>query len=66
MAGAPGDNGFSGQGGTGLLRDGLDPEVFRNLPLPGGIGEDPNTALPGFPQNINGPNAYYLYVGPSP
>ena len=40
--------------------------ALRLLPLPGGIGEDPQTALPDFPLKINGPNVYYLYVGPSP
>ena len=41
-------------------------DALRLLPLPGGIGEDPETALPDFPLRINGPNVYYLYVGPSP
>ncbi|PKB66436.1 MAG: hypothetical protein BZY81_07195 [SAR202 cluster bacterium Io17-Chloro-G4] len=49
-----------------ILREDLDADVLRTLPLPGGIGEDPNSALPDFPLKINGPNAYYLYVGPSP
>ena len=40
--------------------------ALRLLPLPGGIGEDLQTALPDFPLRINGPNVYYLYVGPSP
>ena len=40
--------------------------ALRLLPVPGGIGEDPQTALPDFPLRINGPNVYYLYVGPSP
>ncbi len=52
--------------GSGLLPGESDASVSRTLPLPGGIGEDPNTALPDFPLNINGPNAYFLYVGPSP
>ncbi len=52
--------------GSGLLSGEADASVLRTLPLPGGIGEDPSTALPDFPLNINGPNAYYLYVGPSP
>ena len=43
-----------------------DVGVLRLLPLPGGIGEDPETALPDFPLDINRPNVYYLYVGPSP
>ena len=52
--------------GSGLLPGEADASVLRTLPLPGGIGEDPSTALPDFPFKINGPNAYYLYVGPSP
>ena len=50
----------------GLLPGGLDTGVLRTLPLPGGIGEDPGSALPDFPLKINGPSVYYLYVGPSP
>ena len=49
-----------------IFPGGLNGDVLRTLPLPGGIGEDPNTALPDFPLTIRGPNAYYLYVGPSP
>ena len=52
--------------GTGLLLGEADARVLRTLPLPGGIGGNPSTALPDFPFKINGPNAYYLYVGPSP
>ncbi len=52
--------------GSELLPGDIDANSLRTLPLPGGIGEDPSTALPDFPFNINGPNAYYLYVGPSP
>ena len=67
LAGEAADSEFSGdQGGIGILLDGMEPEGFWTLPLPGGIGEDPNTSLPGFPLTINRPNAYYLYVGPSP
>jgi len=55
-----------GTAGSGLLLGEVDPNMLRTLPLPGGIGADPNTALPDFPLKINGPNAYYLYVGPSP
>ncbi len=40
-------------------------DSLRTLPPPGGIGADPAEALPGFPLNITGPKAYYLYVGPS-
>ena len=50
----------------GILPGGPDEDVLRTLPLPGGIGENPRTALPEFPLKINGPIAYYLYVGPSP
>ena len=50
----------------GILNSSVEPDALRTLPLPGGIGEDPITALPDFPLKINGPNVYYLYVGPSP
>ena len=50
----------------GILDGGLEHDALRTLPLPGGIGEDPQSALPDFPLKINGPNVYYLYVGPSP
>ena len=50
----------------GMLDGSLEPDTLRTLPLPGGIGEDPQSALPNFPLKINGPNVYYLYVGPSP
>lgn len=52
--------------GSELLPGQADASLYGMLPIPGGIGEDPSTALPDFPLNINGPNAYYLYVGPSP
>lgn len=55
-----------GTGGSGSVLVGADLGVLRYLPFPGGIGEDPLSALPNFPMNINGPNVYYLYVGPSP
>jgi len=50
-----------------LLQDliATNSESLLNLPLPGGIGEDPSKALPDFPLKITEPNAYYLYVGPS-
>ena len=50
----------------GIIDSSLEPDTLRTLPLPGGIGEDPRSALPDFPLKINGPNVYYLYVGPSP
>ena len=53
-------------GVLGNLDGSLEPDPLRTLPLPGGIGEDPQSALPDFPLKINGPNVYYLYVGPSP
>ena len=52
--------------GLGLLDSGWELDALRTLPTPGGIGEDPRSALPDFPLKINGPNVYYLYVGPSP
>ena len=53
--------------GITLLRDLLagGSEALLTLPPPGGIGADPADALPGFPLNIAGPKAYYLYVGSS-
>lgn len=41
-------------------------DSLRRLPGPGGIGEDPDQVFPGLPLKINGPNVYYLYVGPYP
>ncbi len=38
---------------------------LRTLPLPGGIGADPQDALPNLPLEITGPNVYYLYTGPA-
>ena len=52
--------------GLNILDGRMEPDPLRTLPLPGGIGEDPRSALPDFPLKINGPNVYYLYVGPSP
>ncbi len=57
---------FQGPGESGRLTGKSDLSELRLLPLPGGIGEDPDTALPDFPIEINKPNVYYLYVGPSP
>ena len=45
-----------------LTAAGSDP--LLTLPPLGGIGADPNDALPDFPLTIGGPKAYYLYVGP--
>ncbi|PKB73520.1 MAG: hypothetical protein BZY75_01505 [SAR202 cluster bacterium Io17-Chloro-G7] len=59
-------NGQGERNGFGLFQEDVDSNLLGTLPLPGGIGEDPNKALPDFPLKINGPNAYYLYVGPSP
>ena len=63
---APQEELFEELDGLGILDGGLEPDALRTLPLPGGIGEDPESALPDFPLKINGPNVYYLYVGPSP
>ena len=40
-------------------------DMLRRLFLPSGIGESQESALPGFPLQVNPPNIYYLYVGPS-
>ncbi len=47
------------------LGDLMDVDQLRRLTPAGGIGADPQEALPDFPLKINGPNVYYLYVGPS-
>ena len=59
-SGEPGDQ-------STLLRNlkAANSDSLLTLPPPGGIGEDPAEALPEFPLTITGPNAYYLYVGPS-
>lgn len=44
---------------------GSDLESLRNILPYGGIGPGQEEALPGFPQKVNTPNIYYLYVGPS-
>ncbi len=61
------------RGGQGLSPggQGLDPTAKPNLDnlrrylLPSGLGESQAQVLPGFPLKVNGPNIYYLYVGPS-
>jgi ClpP class serine protease len=53
---------FNQQGG-GLTGAGL--ESLRNILPYGGVGPGQEEALPGFPQKVNTPNIYYLYVGPS-
>ena len=66
-------NGLNSQGAEsgelndlGILDDTSGQDLLRTLPLAGGIGEDPRSALPDFPLKINWPNVYYTYVGPSP
>ena len=44
---------------------GTDLESLRNILPYGGIGLGQEEALPGFPREVNTPNIYYLYVGPS-
>ena len=44
---------------------GADLEPLRNILPYGGIGRGQKEALPGFPREVNTPNIYYLYVGPS-
>ena len=43
----------------------LEGAALRTLPSPGGIGADPQDALPNLPVEITGPNVYYLYTGPT-
>ena len=40
-------------------------DTLRRYMLPSGLGGEQERALPGFPMKVNGPNVYYLYVGPS-
>ena len=40
-------------------------DTLRRYMLSSGLGEEQERALPGFPMKVNGPNVYYLYVGPS-
>ena len=40
-------------------------DTLRRYMLPSGLGETQEAVLPGFPLKINGPNIYYLYVGPT-
>jgi len=53
---------FDHQGG---VLTGAALETLRNILPYGGIGPGQEEALPGFPQKVNTPNIYYLYVGPS-
>lgn len=55
-----------GTGGSASPVEGvLHVDMLRSLFLPSGTGESQESALPGFPLNVNPPNIYYLYVGPS-
>ena len=52
------------------IGEGLDPsqpnvDTLRRYLLPSGLGESQAQVLPDFPLKVNGPNIYYLYVGPS-
>ena len=40
-------------------------ETLRRYLVSSGLGAEQEQALPGFPLTVNGPNIYYLYVGPS-
>ena len=40
-------------------------ESLRRYLMTSGLGESQEGVLPGFPLKINGPNVYYLYVGPA-
>ena len=68
MAWLKGGRGLSPNGG-GL--EALDPtskpnlDTLRRYLLPSGLGESQAQVLPDFPLKVNGPNIYYLYVGPS-
>ena len=60
---------------AGWLRQAQDPaagefgatpriDMMRRYLMPSGMGAEQERALPGFPLKVNGPNIYYLYVGP--
>lgn len=55
--------GFFGLDGSPILT--ADREALRNILPYGGVGKGQAEALPGFPQEVNQPNIYYLYVGPT-
>ena len=57
-------NGHGGNQQGGVLT-GAGLESLRNILPYGGVGLGQEEALPGFPQKVNTPNIYYLYVGPS-
>jgi protease-4 len=42
-----------------------DVDTLRRYLLSSGLGESQEDVLPGFPLKVNGPNIYYLYVGPT-
>ncbi len=55
-----------GDGGEWPAASGQWPvDTLRRYMLPSGLGGEQERALPGFPMKVNGPNVYYLYVGPS-
>lgn len=43
----------------------VDVGSLRRYIVPSGLGETQEEVLPEFPMKINGPNVYYLYVGPN-
>lgn len=59
----PLQSGVFGVGGSPVLTANLD--ALTNIIPFGGVGEGQAEALPGFPQTVNQPNIYYLYVGPT-
>ena len=62
------DPGLPSQGFFGI--DGLpvvttNTDALTNILPFGGVGKGQAEALPGFPRQVNQPNIYYLYVGPT-
>ena len=47
------------------LKDTNDMESLRRYLMTSGLGDTQEEVLPGFPLKVNGPNVYYLYVGPA-
>ncbi len=47
------------------LKDTNDMDSLRRYLMTSGLGDTQAEVLPGFPLKVNGPNVYYLYVGPA-
>ena len=54
-----------GVGSSGAWGNSANVAGLRRYLTSSGLGESQEEVLPGFPLKVNGPNIYYLYVGPS-